>query len=177
MIRPAGCGTSLARDSALMLLPLPLSPIKAIASFPQELGATETTPLTIQFTPTDDSAPSTAVVELYTNVGPTQDGVIEIYLTGDTSGLSLSMYIIFVFGVFIFVHGHLTPGGGFQGGVVIASGVLLALLAGTLTELSHGMLSVLEMLSGAGYVGVVFAMHTAMKRSFMMTVRRLAGRA
>ncbi len=54
-----------------------------VSSFPQELGATETTPLTIQFTPTDDSAPSTAVVELYTNIGPTQDGVIEIYLTGE----------------------------------------------------------------------------------------------
>ena len=33
------------------------------------------------------------------------------------------------------------------------------------------------LVSGAGYVGVVFAMHTAMKRSFMMTVRRLAGRS
>ena len=31
--------------------------------------------------------------------------------------------------------------------------------------------------AGAGYVGVVFAMHAAMKRSFMMTVRRLAGRS
>ena len=70
------------------------------------------------------------------------------------TGAGLLLPLIFVFGVFIFVHGHLTPGGGFQGGVVIASGVLLALLAGTLTELSHGMLSVLEMLSGAGYVAV-----------------------
>jgi len=70
------------------------------------------------------------------------------------TGAGLLLPLIVVFGVFIFVHGHLTPGGGFQGGVVIASGVLLALLAGTLTELSHGLLAFLEILSGAGYVAV-----------------------
>ena len=29
--------------------------------------------------------------------------------------------ILFLFGVYIFTHGHLTPGGGFQGGVVITA--------------------------------------------------------
>ena len=33
--------------------------------------------------------------------------------------------LIFLFGTYIFMNGHLTPGGGFQGGAVIASGVVL----------------------------------------------------
>ena len=35
-----------------------------------------------------------------------------------------------VTGVYIVVHGHLTPGGGFQGGVVLATALLLVYLAG-----------------------------------------------
>ena len=37
--------------------------------------------------------------------------------------------IIFLFGIYVFINGHLTPGGGFQGGAIIASGVVLMLLA------------------------------------------------
>lgn len=33
-----------------------------------------------------------------------------------------------LFGTYIFIHGHLTPGGGFQGGAIIASGFLLTML-------------------------------------------------
>lgn len=33
-----------------------------------------------------------------------------------------------LFGMYIFIHGHLTPGGGFQGGAIIASGFLLTML-------------------------------------------------
>ncbi len=36
--------------------------------------------------------------------------------------------LIILFGTYIFVHGHLTPGGGFQGGAVIAAGFLLIYL-------------------------------------------------
>ncbi len=70
------------------------------------------------------------------------------------TGAGLLLPLILLFGVFIFLHGHLTPGGGFQGGVIIASGVLLTFLAGTLEELSHRVLGLLEMLAGAGYVAV-----------------------
>jgi multicomponent Na+:H+ antiporter subunit B len=68
------------------------------------------------------------------------------------SGILLPM--ILLFGVYIFVHGHLTPGGGFQGGVVIASAILMAFLAGTIGEASHGLITVLETVAGAGYVAV-----------------------
>jgi len=36
---------------------------------------------------------------------------------------------ILIFGLYIIMHGHLTPGGGFQGGAVIASGVALLIVA------------------------------------------------
>lgn len=36
---------------------------------------------------------------------------------------------ILIYGFYIIIHGHLTPGGGFQGGAILASGVLLLLLA------------------------------------------------
>ncbi|MBN1432863.1 MAG: sodium:proton antiporter [Methanomicrobiaceae archaeon] len=36
---------------------------------------------------------------------------------------------ILVFGFYIIVHGHLTPGGGFQGGAVAATGFVLLLVA------------------------------------------------
>ena len=68
------------------------------------------------------------------------------------TGAGLLLPLILLFGVFIFLHGHLTPGGGFQGGVIIASGILLTFLAETLQELSHRVLGLLEMLAGAGYV-------------------------
>ncbi|MDI6883986.1 MAG: MnhB domain-containing protein [Hadesarchaea archaeon] len=35
----------------------------------------------------------------------------------------------FLFGVYVVIHGHLTPGGGFPGGVIIAGSVVMLLLA------------------------------------------------
>ena len=46
-----------------------------------------------------------------------------------TSGSKLLFPAIILLGAYIFIHGHLSPGGGFQGGVVIATGFLLMLLA------------------------------------------------
>lgn len=37
--------------------------------------------------------------------------------------------ITMVFGAYIILHGHLTPGGGFAGGVILASGFILITLA------------------------------------------------
>lgn len=36
---------------------------------------------------------------------------------------------IFLFGVYVLIHGHLTPGGGFQGGVIIAASIIMLWLA------------------------------------------------
>lgn len=37
--------------------------------------------------------------------------------------------LIFLFGIYITIHGHLTPGGGFAGGVIIAGAIILGVLA------------------------------------------------
>lgn len=42
---------------------------------------------------------------------------------------ALSFWAIVVFGAYVVIHGHLTPGGGFQGGAVIASSTALFLVA------------------------------------------------
>jgi len=62
--------------------------------------------------------------------------------------------LIFVLGTYVFINGHLTPGGGFQGGAVLASGIMLLLLADPDTRLNHGIVRLLESFSGFGYVVV-----------------------
>ena len=62
--------------------------------------------------------------------------------------------LLVMFGVYIFMHGHLTPGGGFQGGVVIATAVLLNLLSSPRSHLAHDVMTAVESLSGAAYVGL-----------------------
>jgi multicomponent Na+:H+ antiporter subunit B len=42
-----------------------------------------------------------------------------------------------VLGVYVVVHGHLSPGGGFQGGVILAAGLLLVYAAGQVLALEH----------------------------------------
>lgn len=69
---------------------------------------------------------------------------------------------IFITGVYIAVNGHLTPGGGFQGGAVLASSLLLLILADPDQNGAPSLFSWLESLSGLIYVilgvaGLVFA--------------------
>ena len=71
-----------------------------------------------------------------------------------TTGTRLLVPLIMLLGVYIFVNGHLTPGGGFQGGAVIASGVLLTLLADPLKHFSHTLISTVESFAGIFYVGI-----------------------
>ena len=62
--------------------------------------------------------------------------------------------ILLLFGVYIFVHGHLTPGGGFQGGVVIAAATVLGLFGDPEKKLRHGLMTFLESISGAAYIAI-----------------------
>ena len=68
------------------------------------------------------------------------------------SGTRFLMPLIILFGVYIFVHGHLTPGGGFQGGVIIASAFVLMLFAFTQAKINHLLLTIIESFSGIFYV-------------------------
>ena len=81
---------------------------------------------------------------------PARPPVGELLSTGSRALTPL----ILLLGVYVFVNGHLTPGGGFQGGAIIASGMLLLLLADPLKHFSHQMISVLESLSGLLFVGL-----------------------
>jgi energy-converting hydrogenase B subunit I len=55
---------------------------------------------------------------------------------------------ILIFGLYVIMHGHLTPGGGFQGGAVIVSGVVMLLVAFSSKELKKSLrerlLSIME---------------------------------
>jgi multicomponent Na+:H+ antiporter subunit B len=77
------------------------------------------------------------------------------------TGCRLLFPLILVFGSYIFIHGHLTPGGGFQGGAIIASGFLLIYLGCRERRVSRMVSSLTESLGGlvfvvVGLLGLVF---------------------
>lgn len=59
-----------------------------------------------------------------------------------------------ILGIYVFINGHLTPGGGFQGGAVIGTAILLIALAHPDFPVSRKVLHWLEGLSGFVYVGL-----------------------
>ncbi len=69
-----------------------------------------------------------------------------------TTGSRLLTPLILLLGVYVFVNGHLTPGGGFQGGAIIASGTLLLLLADPLRRFGHRLIAAVESVAGVVYV-------------------------
>ena len=78
------------------------------------------------------------------------------------NGADILLPLIFIFAAYIIMNGHLSAGGGFQGGAVIASGVMLLLLAKPATQLAHDFLSFSESLAGVlfvlvGVAGLIFA--------------------
>jgi len=60
--------------------------------------------------------------------------------------------ILVIFGIYVFTHGHLSPGGGFQGGVILASSILLLFLSNSLFEVNHDIMRALETIPGFVYV-------------------------
>ncbi len=64
--------------------------------------------------------------------------------------------LILLLGGYIFIHGHLTPGGGFQGGTVVATGVLFLILSRKGFHPSHLSTGIPESLSGIGLIIVGF---------------------
>lgn len=70
------------------------------------------------------------------------------------TGSRMLFPFIILLGGYIFLHGHLTPGGGFQGGAVIASGFLLLYLAWPRHPAGKVSFSVVESLSGLAIVAV-----------------------
>lgn len=75
--------------------------------------------------------------------------------------------LILLLGAYIFIHGHLTPGGGFQGGAVVASGFLLIYLGCPNRRLRRAGVAVAESLSGLTFV-VVALIGLAVGGSFLL---------
>jgi multicomponent Na+:H+ antiporter subunit B len=68
------------------------------------------------------------------------------------TGTQVLLPMILTFGAYVIVNGHLSAGGGFQGGAIVASGVMLMLLARPGAELNVALLSVVESFAGVIYV-------------------------
>jgi len=72
-------------------------------------------------------------------------------------GLALLGPVV-LFGIYVVAHGHLSPGGGFQGGVVLATGALLVYLSGEYVTLRRvrpvALIDLAEGSGAAGYVAV-----------------------
>ena len=66
---------------------------------------------------------------------------------------------MFIFGAYVILHGHITPGGGFQGGAMIASLFALYFIAFGVTKWKKQLLSLVEnfgllMFISAGFLGL-----------------------
>mgnify|MGYP006279195687 CR=1 FL=1 len=73
---------------------------------------------------------------------------------------NISFPIITIYGLYIIAHGHLTPGGGFQGGAIVASGLSLLLVsygsAWLLEKIKESHLSILESVGALSFIGLAF---------------------
>jgi multicomponent Na+:H+ antiporter subunit B len=73
------------------------------------------------------------------------------------AGADLLFPLLIVVGLYIILHGHLTPGGGFQGGVVLAAAFVIPVLARPGQVPSHTALAVVEGLAGAAFIATGLA--------------------
>ena len=73
---------------------------------------------------------------------------------------SIAFPLSMIYGLYVIAHGHLTPGGGFQGGAVVASGLAMILVAygsiWTMGKIKEKDLSVFESLGAIGFIGLAF---------------------
>jgi len=73
------------------------------------------------------------------------------------SGADLLFPLLLVVGLYIVMHGHLTPGGGFQGGVILAAAFFLPLLARPADTLDHAWMVAIEGLAGTAFIALGIA--------------------
>ena len=71
-----------------------------------------------------------------------------------TTGSYLLVPLILLLGAYVFINGHLTPGGGFQGGAILASAMLLMLLTDPMRQFSHRLISIVESISGLLFIAI-----------------------
>ncbi|MBN2602790.1 MAG: sodium:proton antiporter [Candidatus Thermoplasmatota archaeon] len=73
---------------------------------------------------------------------------------------SISIPFILIYGLYVIAHGHLTPGGGFQGGAIFASGLVMVLVAygsvWTMEKIKEKNLTMLESLGAFCFILIAF---------------------
>ena len=98
---------------------------------------------------------STATALVLSNIGDTTE-----YHRPETQGggdvllgsANLFFPLLLTLGLYIILHGHLTPGGGFQGGVILATAFFLPILAMPSRAVKHSGLAMVEGFSGAVFI-------------------------
>lgn len=68
------------------------------------------------------------------------------------AGADLLFPLLMMVGLYIILHGHLTPGGGFQGGVILAAAFFLPVLARPGRVMDDRSVSLIEGLAGASFI-------------------------
>lgn len=72
-----------------------------------------------------------------------------------------------MFGFYIVAHGHLTPGGGFQGGAVIATGAALLIVSRRFKDISVQLnMNLLKIAESAGLLVFIGAAFSALRRGY-----------
>lgn len=72
---------------------------------------------------------------------------------------SITFPFITIYGLYVIAHGHLTPGGGFQGGAIVASGCIMILVAygseWTMSKIEQKHLSIDQTLESIGAISFI----------------------
>jgi multicomponent Na+:H+ antiporter subunit B len=68
------------------------------------------------------------------------------------AGADLLFPLLLIVGLYIIMHGHLTPGGGFQGGVILASAFFVPILARPGSSIDHHWVTLVEGLAGTSFI-------------------------
>jgi multicomponent Na+:H+ antiporter subunit B len=69
-----------------------------------------------------------------------------------SAGAELLFPLLLLVGIYIVIHGHLTPGGGFQGGVILAAAFFVSVVARPSLRLNQVAISVIEGIAGASFI-------------------------
>jgi len=83
------------------------------------------------------------------------------------TGSYLLFPFIVLFGLYIIVHGHLTPGGGFPGGVVIATAFFIIVMTSEMVRLRENLVSILESLAGLTFIALGIVGLVGTENSFL----------
>jgi len=71
---------------------------------------------------------------------------------------NIAFPFVLIYGLYVISHGHLTPGGGFQGGAVVASGLAMILVAygsnWAIKKVKEKDLSIFESLGAIGFISL-----------------------